>query len=139
MWWLHDQLRHILLSRRLFLSPSRLHAYSSHYTAVKPEKENGVDVSVHNQQDLMGLITRRLRKAYIYKLQILKRHVRSLTSPRCACLVGANTSTALVSLVSQALPQTVMELSPLLPVCKEAKQIVKQPRQQPERMTYLRP
>lgn len=139
MWWLHDQLRHILLSRRLFLSPSRLHAYSSHYTAIKPEKENRVDVSVHNQQDLMGVITYHLGKAYIYKLQILKRHVRSLTSSSCARLVGANTSTALVSLVSQALPQTVMELSPLLPVCKETKQIVKQTGQQPERMTYLRP
>lgn len=62
MWWLHDQLRHILLSRRLFLSPSRLHAYSSHYTAIKPEKENRVDVSVHNQQDLMGVITYHLGK-----------------------------------------------------------------------------
>lgn len=95
-------------------------------------------VSVHNQQDSMAFITCHLGNAYIYKLQILKRHVRSLTSSRCARLAGANTSTALVSLVSQALPQTVMELSPLLPVCEETKQIVKQAGQQPERMTYLR-
>lgn len=54
--------------------------------------------------------------AYVYKLQILKRQIGSRTSSSGARLVVAVTSAALVSLVFQALPQTVMELPPLLPV-----------------------
>lgn len=65
--------------------------------------------------------------AYVYKLQILKRQIGSGTSSSGARLVVAVTSAALVSLVFQALPQTVMELPPLLPVWKEAKLIVRRP------------
>lgn len=50
----------------------------------------------------------------VYKLQILKRQIGSRTSSSGARLVVAVTSAALVSLVFQALPQTVMELPPLL-------------------------
>lgn len=132
-WWLHDQLRHILSLRRSFLTPPQLHAHSSRYIAAKTTRGKRNRCEWTQWAWFVVICSKPFgwwwvgSATYVYKLQILKRQIGSGTSSSWARLVVAATSAALVSLVFQALPQTVMELPPLLPVRKEAKLIVKQP------------
>lgn len=64
---------------------------------------------------------RRRATTYANKLQILKRQTGRGPRPSGAALAVAVGGAALPPLVFQALPQTLVELLPLLPVCKETR------------------